>query len=55
MQQFQGSRNIPPHTHNQEKLITVASNSNVNIRTQSKTTKSRRQKWEEKQLYEYFK
>ena len=36
-------------------LITAANNSYVNIRTNSKTTKSTKQKGEEKQLYGYFK
>ena len=33
------------------KLIEAASNSNVNKRTNRKTAQSRKQKWEEKQLY----
>ena len=35
-----------------ERLIAAANNSNVNL---SKKRKSRKQKWEEKQLYGYFK
>ena len=42
-----------------EKLITTANNSDINrnnLRINRKTTKiSRKQKWEEKQLYAYFK
>ena len=38
-----------------ERRITETSNSNVNIKRNSKTTKSRKQKREEKQLYGYFK
>ena len=36
-------------------LITAASNSISNIRTKRTSTKTWKQKWEEKQLYEYFK
>ena len=38
----------------QDRLITAAGNSSINIntlRTNRKTTKSRKQKWKEKQLY----
>ena len=38
-----------------ELLITAASISNSNIMTNRKTTKPRKQKWEEKQLNRYFK
>ena len=38
-----------------ERLITAANNSTDNIRTNRTTTKTRKQKWEEKQLYGYFK
>ena len=38
-----------------ERLITAARNSNINIWTSKNTTKTRKQKWEEKQLYGYFK
>ena len=34
----------------QERAIATSSNSNVNLRTNRKATKSRKQKWEEKQL-----
>ena len=36
-------------------LIATSSNSNSNIKTNSVTRKSRKQKWEEKQLYGSFK
>ena len=36
-----------------EKLITAASNSTENIRTRKTVWKTRKQKWEEKQLYGY--
>ena len=39
----------------EKKLTAAASNSNGNIRTNRKPTTSRRQKWEDKQLYGYFK
>ena len=38
-----------------EILITAASNSTDNIRTNRTTIKTWKQKWEEKQLYGYFK
>ena len=38
-----------------ERLITGASHSTGNIRTNRKTAKTRKQEWEEKQLYGYFK
>ena len=38
-----------------ERQITAAANNNGNIRTKRKTTKRQKQKWEEKQLYRYFK
>ena len=38
-----------------EGLITVASNSTDNIGTNKTTTKTRKQKFEEKQLYSYSK
>ena len=38
-----------------ERLITAARNSDCNIWTIRDTTKTRKQKWEEKQLYGYFK
>ena len=37
-----------------ERLIVAASNSNFKLRTNNKTVKSRKQRWKEKQLYEYF-
>ena len=40
---------------NKERLITEASNCFGNIRTNRKTTKTRKKKWKEKQLYGYFK
>ena len=38
-----------------ERLIAAARNSNCNTWTSRNTTKTRKQKWEEKQLYGYFK
>ena len=38
-----------------ERLIIAPSNRIYNIRTNRKTTKTWKQKWEEKQLYWYFK
>ena len=38
-----------------ERLITAACNSNGNIKINRKSTKTIKQKWEEKQLYGYFK
>ena len=35
--------------------IAAAGKSNVNLRTNAKATKSRKQKWEEKQLFRNFK
>ena len=37
-----------------ERLITVASNSSNTIRINRRTTKTKQQKWEEKQSYGYF-
>ena len=36
-------------------LITVAKNGTDNVRTNRKTNKTRKQKWQTKQLYIYFK
>ena len=38
-----------------KRLITAASKSNVNVKRKRKISKSRKQKWEEKQLHGYFK
>ena len=38
-----------------ERLITVANNSCGNKSADGKTTKARKQKWKEKQVYGYFK
>ena len=38
-----------------ERLITAANNKCGNISTERKTTKTRKENWEEKQLFEYFK
>ena len=41
-----------------ERLFTAATNNNINknnLRTNNKTTKSRKRKWQEKQLYGYYK
>ena len=40
---------------NKERLITASNKSIGNIRTDRKTTKTKKQKWDEKQLYGYFK
>ena len=53
MQQYRFSRG--KHKKSKERLITAARNSNSNIWTSKNTTKTRKQKWEEKQLYGYFK
>ena len=37
-----------------EGLITAANKTIGNIRTYQRATKTRKQEWEEKQLYEYF-
>ena len=39
----------------EEKLITAANNSTDSIRTNRTATKTRKKKWDEKQLYRYFK
>ena len=39
---------------NEKRLIKAASNSTDNIRTNRKIANTRKQKWEEKQLYGYF-
>ena len=41
--------------NNKEILIVVDSSCNVNLKKNSKITKSRKQKWEEKHVYGYFK
>ena len=40
---------------NKERLFKAADKSIGKIGSNKKTTKTRKQKWEEKQLYEYFK
>ena len=40
--------------YKEERLIKVTSNNKVNIKTNRKTTKTRKQKKKEKQLYGYF-
>ena len=50
-----GIRGIYIKKKSKERLITAASNSNGNIRTKRETIKTTNKKWEEKQLYGYFK
>ena len=38
-----------------ERLLMITNNSRCNIWTNKKTTKTRKRRWEEKQLYGYFK
>ena len=50
MQQFTDTKNSK-----KKNQITATNNRNVNIRTNNKIIKFRKQKWEEKQSYEYLK
>ena len=57
MQQFNDSKNMQKKK-NKERLITEARNSNIkrnDLMRNNKITKSRKQKWKEKEMYEYFK
>ena len=54
MQQFKDAKKTK-NKKGKEIIIIGASNSNFHIRSKRTTTKTRRHKWEEKQLYGYFK
>ena len=52
MQQFKDPGNILKKS--KERPITIASKKMASLEHKTKTTKTRKQKWEEKQMYGYF-
>ena len=46
---------LEEYTKKSKERLLIAANSRCNIWTNRKTTKTRKQRWKEKQLYEHFK